>query len=336
MDVSIIIINYHTPHLIINCLKSIYAYTSHVKFEIIIVDNDPANGGGNLVRSAFPEVKWIDMPYNAGFGRANNAGMLTAAGKYFLLLNADTLLTDNVIRRCFDRLNQRPDIIACGALQHYEDGSPMPFYKSFNDFRKTFFILPPGGFTDKLMYKCFPEPVYADQDQYDWLVGAFVFLRREGFERTGGFSQDFFMYGEDVEWSWRLGQLGKLVIFPDCTFIHLENKNPFRRTNISWINRFSTQMQVSNLLWIRKQYGVLSYLTLILHYVLMIPVVYIWKMVLNIKNTGNPFSELGTQSIFFRKTMVLLKYFWRTLLLRKGLFKIKSTENIDLITSGKV
>lgn len=334
MDVSIIIINFRCPELIINCLHSIYTYTKKVSFEIIIVDNDPANGEGDRIRKAYPAIKWIDMDYNSGFGRANNKGMAVATGKYFLLLNADTLLTDNVIDRSFDRMNARQDIMALGALQYYADNTPMPFYQSFNEFRRSFFILPPGNMVDKIMHRLYPDPIYNDPEQYDWLVGAFIFTRREGYEKTGGFSEDFFMYGEDVEWSWRLGLLGKLCIFKDSTYIHLENKNPFRRTNISWINRFSTQMQVSNLLWIRKQYGVVSYLTLILHYISMIPVVYLWKIVHNLK-TGSPFSDLETQHIYTRKTIVLLRYFMRTLFLKKGMYKILEKENIDLLTSAQ-
>lgn len=334
MDVSIIIINYRTPQLIINCLKSIYEFTSGVKFEIIIVDNDPENGGGNLVRAVYPEIKWISMSYNSGFGRANNAGIKAAEGRYFLILNADTLVTDNVIGRCMERMDARPDIAAAGALQHYANGTPMPFYKSFNEFRKTFFILPPSGFVDKVLNKLYPEPKYNDSDQYDWLVGAFVFVRKETVEKSGGFDEDFFMYGEDVEWSARMGKQGKLCYFKDCTFIHLENDNPFRRTSISWINRFSAQMQVSNMLWVRKQYGVGAYLLMILHYLTMIPVIFVWKMVLNIKNNGNPFSDLKTQGIFTRKTGVLLNYFWPTLLGKKNLFKIKPSENIDLISQS--
>jgi GT2 family glycosyltransferase len=333
MDVSIIIINFRCAELIINCLHSIYTNTKNVSFEIIIVDNDPVNGEGDRIRNVYPEVRWIDMDYNAGFGRANNKGMAAALGKYFLLLNADTLLTDNVIERCFKRLNSRQDIMALGALQHYADGTRMPFYRSFNEFRRTFFILPPGQAVDQMMHRLYPDPSHQDPQQYDWLVGAFIFTRREGFEKTGGFSEDFFMYGEDVEWSWRLGLLGKLCIFEDCTYIHLENKNPFRRTNISWINRFSTQMQVSNFLWIRKQYGTLAYLLLIVNYILMIPVVYIWKIIHNVRNSGQPFSELHTQHTYFRKTIVLLKYFKRTLFLEKGLYKISPDENIDLLTS---
>ena len=333
MDVSIIIINYKSLQLLSNCLNSIYHHTTGVEFELIVVDNDPEHCDGAKIREVYPAVQWIDMPYNAGFGRANNQGMSVAKGKYFLLLNADTLLADNVIGRCFERLNQRPDIMACGAFQLYADGTPIPFYQSFNEFRRTFFILPPSRLLDRVMEKLYPEPHYDDPDQYDWLVGAFLFVRREGYELTGGFSEDFFMYGEDVEWSSRLGKLGKLCIFKDCHFFHLEGKNPFRRTNISWINRFSTQMQVSNFLWIRKQYGVFAYLTLIVNYLVMIPVILAWRMALNIKESGNPFSKMGTQRIFLQKTRVLFKYFWKTLLLKKGLYKIDPSENIDLLTA---
>ena len=334
MDVSIIIINYRTPQLIINCLNSIHQFTSGVTFEVIVVDNDPEHGGGDQIRASFPEIKWIDLPSNPGYGIANNAGMEIATGRYFLLLNADTLVTDNVIGRCYTRMNRQQDVIACGALQHYADGTPMPFYKSFNEFRRTFFILPPSALIDKAVHRFYPEPQYSDPEQHDWLVGAFLFLRREGFEKTGGFSKDFFMYGEDVEWSGRLGKLGKLCYFSDCTFIHLENNNPFRRTNISWINRFSTQMQISNFLWVRKQYGVFQYLLLIVHYILMIPVVFGWKILLNIRKSKSPFTELRTQHIYLRKTGVILKYFWKTLFLKKGPYKIKPYENIDLLTAS--
>jgi len=334
MDVSIIIINYRTPQLIINCLTSIYKFTTGINFEIIIVDNDPENGGGQKVREAFPLIKWIDMDYNSGFGRANNRGMHTASGKYFLILNADTLITDNVIGRCVDHMNSRMDVVACSALQCDKNGQPMNFYKSFNEFRKTLFILPTANIVTRLLDKIYPEPIYADPRQHDWLVGAFIFLRREEFEKTGGFDQDFFMYAEDVEWSSRLGKYGKLCYFEDCTFIHLENDNPFRRTNISWINRFSSQMQVSNMLWIRKQYGLMSYLILLTHYITMIPVIFVWKMLLNLRKDGNPFRELRTQVIFSRKTFVLLSYFWRTTLLKPRLYKIRPEENIDLLTKS--
>lgn len=334
MNVSLIIVNYRTPQLIIDCLTTVYRHVEGVTFEVIIVDNDPDRGGKALVLAQFPQVHWIDMSYNSGFGRANNTGMNVAQGKYYLLLNADTLLTDNVIKRCYDRMEIRPDIVACGALQQYADGTPMPFYRSFNEFRRTFFILPPSGFSDHLLHKLFPDPQYADPDQHDWLIGAFVFVRSEAVRQAGGFDEDFFMYGEDVEWSARLGKVGKLCYFQDCTFIHLENNNPFRRTSISWINRFSTQMQVSNMLWIRKQYGAFSYLATLLFNLLMIPVILVWKMAINLKKDGNPFSDLGTQRTYMKKNGVLLHYFFKTLLGKRYLYRIKESENIDLQLSS--
>lgn len=330
MDVSLIIVNYRTPQLILDCLGTVYHHVRGISFEVIIVDNDPDQGGKELVLVQYPAVQWIDMSYNSGFGRANNAGMDVAQGKYFLLLNADTLLTDNVVKRCFDRMESRPDIAACGALQHYADGTPMPFYRSFNEFRKTFFILPPSGFFNRILDKIFPDPQYADPDQHDWLTGAFVFVRSEAVRRAGGFDEDFFMYGEDVEWSARLAKVGKLCYFRDCTFIHLENNNPFRRTHISWINRFSTQMQVSNMLWVRKQYGVFTYLATLFSNLLMIPVILVWKMTINLKKEGNPFSDLRTQRIYIKKNGVVLHYFFKTLVGKKHLYKIKESENIDL------
>ncbi|WP_373511542.1 glycosyltransferase family 2 protein [Persicitalea sp.] len=330
MDVSIIIVNYRTPQLILDCLATVYRYTREVTFEVIVVDNDPERGGKDQVLSRHSEVRWIDMTYNSGFGRANNAGMKVAEGRYFLLLNADTLLTDDVISRCVQRMDIRPDVAACGALQYYADGTPMPFYRSFNEFRKTFFIVPPSDFLQRVINKLLPEPHYDDPDQHDWLTGAYVLVRREVVNAAGGFDEDFFMYGEDVEWSGRLGKVGKLCYFKDCTFIHLENNNPFRRTSISWINRFSTQMQVSNFLWIRKQYGTGAYLFSIASNLLMIPVIMVWKMSVNVRKHGNPFAELRTQRIFIKKNGVLLKYFFKTLFNKKHLYKIKESENIDL------
>ncbi len=332
MDVSIIIINYRTPELILDCLASLYRLTRGVTFEVVVVDNDPANGKKEMITGRYPDLKWLDMPYNAGFGRANNAGMELAEGRYFLFLNADTLVTDNVVGRCVHRMDASPDTAACGAHQRYADGTPIPFYRSFNEFRKTFFIVPPGGIWQKLLDALLPEPVYEDPEQFDWLVGAFLMVRREAVEKVGGFEPSLFMYGEDVEWSGRLGTTGKLCYFSDCSFIHLENKNPFRRTRISWINRFSTQMQVSNLVWVRKQYGLGAYLLILFHYLTMVPVVYLWRIVVNIRETGHPFSRFDAQVIFLKKVKVLCRYFFKTVDYSRHFFKIKPEENIDRLT----
>lgn len=329
MDVSIIIVNYRTPQLIIQCINSIKLHSNGFQYEFIVVDNDISHGGKDEVLLVHPEIRWLDMGYNAGFGRANNLGMKQAKGRYFLLLNADTVIADNVIDRCLQRLDNDPGIVAGGAKQLYADKSPIPFYKSFNEFRKTFFILPPTPFFTRLLDRIFPEPSYPDPEQHDWLVGAFMLVRRSAFEATNGFEEALFMYGEDVEWSGRLGILGRLCYLDNCSFIHLENENPFRRTHISWINRFSVQMQVSNLVWIRKKYGIAAYTTILAHYISMLPVIYIWRMAVNVKEHQNPFYKFDAQHIFFRKVIVLLRYFPKTINYQHHFFQILPEENID-------
>jgi len=329
MDLSIIIVNYKTPDLVIDSLHTVYKHTTGIDFEVLVVNNYRDEAGKNRILELFPSVRWIEMNYNAGFGRANNAGMREAQGRYFLLLNADTLIVDDVIIRVMKRMEADRSIAAGAAYQYDKDLQKMPFYQSFNDFRKSFFIIPPGKLFANLLEFFLPEPRYADPEQRDWLVGAFMMVRREAFEATGGFEESFFMYGEDVEWSWRLGKIGRLCLFHDCRFVHLENQNPYRRSRISWINRFSVQMQVSNMVWLRKHYGIAYYLLMLIHYLTMIPVVYAWRFVMNLK-TKDP-SNVGytTQHIFRKKVIVLLRYFWKTLNYKKYFFQIKPEENID-------
>lgn len=329
MDLSIIIVNYRTPGLIIDSLETVYEHTLGIDFEVLVINNEADEEGKQRVLTAFPDVQWVEMHYNAGFGRANNAGMRLAKGRYFLLLNADTLVVDNVIVKCLKRMEADQSIVAAAAHQYDKNGVPMPFYQSFNDFRKSFFIIPPGKIFSNLLNRLLPEPVYADPEERDWLVGAFFMVRREAFDLTGGFEECLFMYGEDVEWSGRLRKLGRLCLFDDCKFIHLENNNPYRRSRISWINRFSVQMQVSNMVWIRKQYGVLSYVMMLIHYLTMIPIVYIWRFSINLLHKNTPNVGYTTQHIFRKKVIVLVSYFWKTLNYKRHFFKIKPKENID-------
>lgn len=328
MDLSIVIINYKCADFTLNCLKSVFEFTRGISFEVIVVDNDSKDDSKKRIVGSYPQIKWIEMACNAGFSRANNAGMKEAQGRHILLLNADTLVFDDVISRCFHRLETNPDIAAIGGIQLYEDKSPMPFYRSFAEIRRTFFILPNKPFFQQILHKTIPETLYADPNQVDWLVAAFLMVKGETIEKAGKMDEDFFLYGEDVEWSGRLGKAGKLCYFDDIRFIHLENKNPFRRENISWVNRFSVQMQVSNFLWVRKQYGIAAYLVLIIHYLTLAPMFFLWKIIVNLKNFRNPFFQLENQLIFARKTKVILKYFFKTIFKMKYFYKISPHENI--------
>jgi GT2 family glycosyltransferase len=335
MDISIIIVNYNSARLAVDCIDSIKKYTEGVSFEVIVVDNDSQDDSESLLKTAHPDAQWVQTGYNAGFARANNKGFDNAKGKYLLLLNADTLLFDNVLQKSFDRMESDISIAAIGGLQLNVDKSPMPYYRNSALIRRTFYILPQKQLINNLLNKWIPEPVYEDQNQTDMLVGAFMFVRKSVVEKVGRLDESFFMYGEDNEWSGRLRKVGKLCYYPDIQFIHLENQTAFRRTKISWVNRFSTQMQVSNLLWIRKEKGIGAYLLLIFHYVSLVIIFVSWKVLVNILKLRNPFFQFENQKIFALKTGVLLKFFWKTVFNKKGFYKIAPEDNIDKIFNEK-
>jgi GT2 family glycosyltransferase len=139
------------------------------------------------------------------------------------------------------------------------------------------------------------------------------------------------MYAEDAELSYRLSKIGKLAYFENVNFIHLIKENEFRRTEYSWVNRFSIQIQVSNLLWIRKSYGVIPFLLIYLNYSLLVPIFWIWKIILNLLKGKAWNFDTKNQRIFGMKVAVLFRYFYRMLFLHKGPYRINPNENIDQV-----
>ncbi|RIV17607.1 glycosyltransferase family 2 protein [Fibrisoma montanum] len=324
-DLSIIIVNYKTPQLILNCLASVYAHTSGIDFEIIIVDNQSNDNSQALIQQAYPAVRWFDMGYNAGFARANNLGIKHAQGRNVLLLNSDTLLLDNLLARCVRVLDENPDVAAVGAHQLSRDRQLRPnLYTTFGQMRRAFYIIPITPFFQKLLYRFVPDTQYADPSQVDWLSGAFLMTRPSTIARAGGLDERFFMYGEDVEWGHRLGRQGRMLLLPNAAFVHLEygSSTDYQQHEVTYINRFKPQVQVSQLLWIRKQYGAGAYLVLILHYITMIPIVFLWKMAVNLRNRQPLFSELDNQRAFAGQVRIFLRFFWQTLFNRPGFYKV--------------
>lgn len=323
-DLSILIVNYKTPTLILNCLQSVYAYTSGITLEVIVVDNDSQDNSRSLVLASYPDVRWIANPNNAGFARANNVGIRQANGRNILLLNSDTLLLDNLLARCVQVLDTQPDVAAVGAHQLRADGSLRPdLFKTFGEIRRTFYILPTTGPIANALQRWIPDKTFADPAQVEWISGAFLMTRRSTIEKAGMLDEDFFMYGEDVEWGHRLGQQGRLLLLPGGKFIHLEYGSSDNAAHaVTHINRFRPQIQVSQLLWVRKQYGLGAYLVLMLHYILWVPAVFAGKMLINLRHGKSPFVELTNQQKFAETVGVFLRFFWPTVLLRPGLYRV--------------
>jgi GT2 family glycosyltransferase len=324
-DLSIIIVNYKTPQLILNCLESVYQYTKDITFEVIVVDNQSEDNSRTLLEKAYPAIRWFDMGYNAGFARANNVGIRQAKSRTVLLLNSDTLLIDNLLARSVHLLGERPDIAAVGARQLSRDGQLRPnLYTTFGQMRRAFYILPAGDTVQKALKKLIPDTQYEDPNQVDWLSGAFLMTRISTISKAGELDERFFMYGEDVEWGYRLGQQGKMMLLPNASFVHLEygSSTDNQQHVVTHINRFKPQIQVSQLLWIRKQYGVSAYLVLMFHYLLMVPIVFVWKLAVNLRDRRPVGADLENQRAFARQVGIFYSFFWATLFNRPGFYKV--------------
>lgn len=324
---SIIIVNYKTPELIAACVASVYEWTKSIFFEIIIVNNAARGNDEAFLKEKFPDITWLETGYNAGFGRANNLGMKRAKGKYFLLLNSDTVIVDTSIELALTRYKAMGSVAAAGAIQLNPDKSVKQLSPLYAPILRYSWLLFPSKKADDFIEKLIPATHYADPEEVDFVPGAFVLLHRDIFEKTGGFDESFFMYGEDVEWANRLKKFGKTVVFKDCRFIHDEwgsssEIKQERLAEITYFNRFEPQAQLSNLVWIRKQFGAFYFLALMLHYWLWVPIFFLVKITANVLKLRNPFQELAAQRKFADTVSIFSKHFVDIFFNRNVFYKI--------------
>ncbi|PWT99190.1 MAG: glycosyltransferase family 2 protein [Bacteroidetes bacterium] len=276
-DLSIIIVNYNSTKLILDCLDTVFANTNSISFEVIVVDNDSREPGEAMIRSKYPEVKWIQMGYNAGFARANNAGIKSSQSSTILLLNPDTLATDESIGNCCRLLNtseyvaagvqlRNPDMTAQISGHHFMKGGlnillPIPYW---------------GNFLRWIAFKFGTRvpniPVAKTIEDVDWISGAFLMVKKDVLDQSGLMDEDFFLYAEEVEWCSRIRKYGKLCIFGDLGIIHLQGEAINKDQNSSdkgyygLFDKKSRQLILSNHLRVRKQYGIGWFLFDLLNY----------------------------------------------------------------------
>jgi GT2 family glycosyltransferase len=280
---SIIIVNYKTPALVINCLRTVYRETTGIPYEVIVVDNASGDDSERQVLSVFPETRWINMDYNAGFARANNEGIRQSLGHTVLLLNSDTLVEEEAIAHCYGLFTASP-YVACGVQLLNTDRSPQI---SGNFFMKggLNYLLPlpyMGNWVKKAgnFFKV-DKPNVPDTDslvEVDWINGAYLMVKKSAIEKAGCMDEDFFLYAEEAEWCSRLRRLGKLCIYGQFHVIHLQGASAnetFGSAGQGYYNlydRKGLQIMLSNFVRIRKQFGVFWFLIQLFFYLLEIPV----------------------------------------------------------------
>ena len=286
MALSIILVNFKSPQLHIDCLTEIFKDPVASTFEIIEVDNNSGDDSRERITKAFPGVIWVQLDNNAGFSRANNAGMRKATGDTMLLLNGDTLPRGKDIEECYRRLRQS-GYIAAGVQLLNADGThqitgnyamkgglnyllPVPFLGAFVKWLGDRFKVSKPHVPDKV-----------GTIEVDWINGAFLMVKQEAIDKAGMMDEDFFLYAEESEWCGRLRKVGKICLYGDLEVTHLQGLTAnlaFGSDGKGYVNiydRKGLQVMLSNFVRIRKQFGVGWFLFQLLFYIVDIPVFFI-------------------------------------------------------------
>lgn len=232
--VSVVIVNYNTKNLLVDCIRSIYEKTKDVVFEILVVDNDSADGSEALIRNQFPEINFIQSGANIGFGRANNLGIQKAKGEYIFLLNSDTILLNNAIAILSDYLDTNNGVGVCGANLYDANHQPTDSYCQ----------VMPGIFTDAdvLLGSIFSKIRYGKNIIFNhsgqnlilngYVTGADMMIRKRILNEVGLFDPDFFMYFEETELTYRIKNRGYgIASVPEAKIIHLEGASETIKEN---------------------------------------------------------------------------------------------------------
>ena len=321
--------------MVINCIESIVQQTTAGSYEIIVVDNDSRDGAKEKILAKYTEVEWVEMGYNAGFARANNAGMQIAKGDFVLILNADTIILNGAINKSIELLKNYPDAIGCGVQLLNIDGTTQISGAHFiKGGLNTLLPLPYLGRLVRYLGYKFKSTIPSVQDvqqdvEVDWVVGAYMLIKKEVLAKAGLFDEDFFMYAEEIEWCARLRKQGKLVLFaaPAITHIgggtssHYYSTEETENGKNLW-NKKGRQIIVSNMLRIRKQFGSGWFLVIISAYIFEVPVFAICLLIEKIIHPGKVKYSWKNVKDYMVNMAILLKYIFNILQNKKYFYKV--------------
>lgn len=231
MDLSVIILNYNVRYLLEACLESVILAVSDLQAEIIVVDNASSDESVYMVQAKYPEIKLIINNVNTGFSKGNNQGVTTARGDYILILNPDTIINSDAVLTSLLYLKEHKGTGAVGVKMINGHGQYLKESKrGFPDVASSFFKL--SG-----LNKIFPKSsvfnhyylghLSPDQiSEVESLTGAFMMMSRNLYQSLNGFDENFFMYGEDIDLSYRIRQSGKKLIYVgNEQIIHLKGRS---------------------------------------------------------------------------------------------------------------
>ncbi|MEP7107770.1 MAG: glycosyltransferase family 2 protein [Ferruginibacter sp.] len=256
LQLSIIIVNFNVKFFLEQCLSSVMKACANLETEIIVVDNNSTDGSKDFFDGRFSKVRFIWGRENSGFSKANNLALKQTVGEYILFLNPDTILPEDCLEKCMAFFQSQKTIGAMGIRMI--DGSGHFLKESKRAFPSPLTSL----FKLSGLSALFPaSKIFAryylghlDQNkshEVDILAGAFMMINRKVLDKTGGFDERFFMYGEDVDLSYRIQKAGfKNIYFSESTIVHFKGEST-KRGSLNYVRLFYGAMS----LFVKKHYG---------------------------------------------------------------------------------
>ncbi|MCF6182081.1 glycosyltransferase family 2 protein [Lutibacter sp.] len=243
MDISVVIVSYNVQYFLEQCILSVKSASTNLNVEIIVVDNNSTDGSCNLLLKKYPEVVLIQNKKNVGFSKANNQGVAIAKGNYVLILNPDTVLAEDTLDKIFKFAKTKTNLGALGVklidgsgnfLPESKRGIPTPKVA----FNKLFAI------SSKHTGKYYATHLTENESGVvAVLVGSFMFMKRSIYNEVNGFDTAYFMYGEDIDLSYKILNKGyQNYYFAETTIIHYKGESTKKDTK--YLRYFHNAMKI--------------------------------------------------------------------------------------------
>jgi GT2 family glycosyltransferase len=223
-DLSVIIVNWNTKGLLLNCIDSFYRTVKGLTFEVFVVDNGSKDGSAVSVRSTFPEIEVIQNQRNLGFARANNKALRRSKGRYALLLNTDVILKDGAVEKLVEFMDRNPGVGIAGGQLINRDGSKQNSIDNFPSLttevlnKSLLRILFPKRYPSKRVSYRSPIDVHS-------VIGACMIVRSQSIQDVGLLDEDYFVFLEETDWCYRMRhRRWRVCHVPQAEIIHLQGK----------------------------------------------------------------------------------------------------------------
>lgn len=232
MDVSFVVVTHQSADYVAPCLASVRSAAGSLACETVVVDNASTDGTQELIRERFPEMRLVVNDQNLGFAAANNLAFRFCRGRYVFLLNPDAELLGDALAELVRFLDEHPEASAAGPTLRNPDRTRQWSVANFPDLPNALFecfflhkLLPGASNTwGEIVYD---ERAYSRPRPVDWVMGAAVLFRRDVLDDVGGLDEDFFLFGEELDWFKRLHNAGRQTWFvPAAEVLHSERPRP--------------------------------------------------------------------------------------------------------------